>query len=97
MLTHMKFQDLDTMTCQFVQYRTLDFGHTSTRATDGNYLKNFYQPVQKKGAKRKRRTKLEWQLQSFLRCTQTQQEWQMQSFLRYMQTQWNNFISFSSM
>ena len=69
------------------------WSHMSTRTTDGNYLKDFCQSVQKKATWRKRRKKLEWQLQSLLRCSQTQQEWQFQTFLRYMQTQWNNFIS----
>ena len=63
--------------------------HMSTRATDGSYFKTFHQFVQKRRREGKRKQKLEWQLQSFLRYTQTQKslEWQFQSFLRCTQTQ----------
>ena len=54
---------------------SLSQSHISTRRTDGSYLKNFYQSVQKRrqeGRGGMGGEELEWQLQSVLRFTQTQ-------------------------
>ena len=54
MLTHTKFQDVDTIICRYVQRKTPDLGHTSIRTTDGAYSKIFAGPSKNIGRNRKK-------------------------------------------